>query len=108
VDIVALIISVIALVIALAALLMSFISLRTLWTTLVDRDLERSFSQTTSGTRSGEQAAAARTFDASKRVSATAFLDVPALSPETIAPLLGRPPMPKGGFGTKVVTKRDS
>lgn len=109
----------IALVVSLVALLVAFVALAIVSlstyiiyrnfvrTTLVNRDLERPSTQITPGLHPGEQATTARTPDAAKRVSPAAFLDVPALSPEAIAPSLGRPPMPKGGFGTKVATWRD-
>jgi hypothetical protein len=101
-DTVALVVALIALAISLVSLFLSIIS-RDIFRILLDnRNLERPSAQITPGTYSGEQGITTRTVNAPKRDNASAFLDVPALSPEDTAPLLGHPPMSKGGFGTRV------
>ena len=107
--------AVVALVIALVALVVSVISLllvltiyrELVRTTFVNRNVERPPTQAATGTYSGEQGSTTRVVNAPDQSVPTTFLGVPDLSPELLAPSLGRPPIPKGGFGTRVVTKRN-
>ena len=103
----ALLLASVALVVSLIALSLVLVIYREIArTTFANRNLERPSSQTTTGTDSGGQGSAVRSVNAPNQPSTSAFLGVPDLSPETLAPSLGRPPMPKGGFGTRV-TKRE-
>ena len=107
-EVVALLIALVALIIALVALVLVLLIYRELiGPRFVNRNLERSTAQTATGENSGEQGATTRVVNAPEQPVATSFLHAPDLSPETLAPSLGRPPIPKGGFGTKVVTRRN-
>jgi hypothetical protein len=105
---VTLLIALIALIISIISLILVLIIYRELiGKTFVNRNVERSSAQVDAGTNSGQQGFMARASNATNEPISTAFLHAPDLSPEVLAPSLGRPPMPKGGFGTKVVTKRE-
>jgi hypothetical protein len=103
--IVALSVALVALVIAIIALGLVIIIYREAF---VNRNLERPITETASERNSGEQRFATRTVNATKQPVSSSFFNAPDIAPETLAPLLGRPPLPKGGFGTKVVSKRNS
>ena len=106
-EIAALLIALAALIVALTALALVLLIYRELaGTTFVNRNVERPTAQAASGTNSGWQGAATRAIDAPEQPISTAFCSAPDLSPEVLAPSLGRPPIPKGGFGTKVVVTR--
>jgi uncharacterized protein (DUF58 family) len=108
VGIAALLIALVALVISLVALSLTLTIYRELiGKAFANRDVERSVPKIATGTNAGEQGFATRVVDAANQSASTPFLSVPDLPPEALAPSLGRPPMPKGGFGTKIVTKRD-
>ena len=107
-EVVALLIALAALIIALVALVLVLLIYRELiGHGFVNCNLERSATQTATGANSREQGTTTRVVDAPEQSIATPFLHAPDLSPETLAPSLGRPPIPKGGFGTKVVTRRN-
>lgn len=101
--VVALSVALVALVVALVALGLVVIIYREAF---VNRNLERPTAQTPAERNSGEQRVAARTTNATEQPVSSSFFHAPDIAPETLAPLLGRPPLPKGGFGTKVVIKR--
>ena len=102
--VVALLVALVALAVALIALGLVVIIYREAF---VNRNLERPITQAPTGGNSREQRATARTANATEQPISSSFLNAPDITPETLAPLLGRPPLPKGGFGTKVVTKRE-
>jgi hypothetical protein len=107
-DIAALLIALVALIVSLISLVLVLVIYRELsGKSIVNRNVERSSAQTASGTHAGEQRTATRAINAAEQSVPTPFLSAPDLPPETLAPLLGRPPMPKGGFGTRVTKKRD-
>lgn len=106
-NIVALLVALIALVVALVSLgLVLTIYKELVRTSFDNRNMERPITQATTGAYTGEQRLAARAVNATEQPISTPFLDAPDLPPEALAPSIGRPPIPKGGFGTKVVTKR--
>jgi len=106
-DVVALLIAVIALIVASVALVLVLIVFREfVRNTLVNCKLERSFQEDAAGTDSREQGSTTRIVNAPEQSISSPILRAPDLAPETLAPSIGRPPIPKGGFGTRV-TKRD-
>jgi hypothetical protein len=107
-DIAALLIALIALIVSLISLVLVLVVYRELsGKSIVNRNLERPTAQTASGAYPREQGVATRVAYATEQPTPTPFLSAPDLPPETLAPSLGRPPMPKGGFGTRIVEKHD-
>jgi hypothetical protein len=106
-DVAALFVALIALVVALVSLgLVLLIYKEFVRTTFDSRNMERPITKAATGAYTGEQRIAARAVNATEQPISTPFLNAPDLPPEALAPSIGRPPIPKGGFGTKVVTKR--
>jgi hypothetical protein len=106
-DIVALLIAIVALIVASVALTLVLIVFREfVRDTFVNRKLERPLQKDATGTDSGEQGSTARAANAPEQSVSSPVLHAPNLAPQALAPSIGRPPIPKGGFGTRV-TKRD-
>jgi len=106
-DIVALFIAIVALVVASVALVLVLVIFREfVRDTLVNRKLERPLQKDATGTDSREQGATTRVAHAPEQPVSAPILHAPDLAPQALAPSIGRPPIPKGGFGTRV-TKRD-
>jgi hypothetical protein len=107
VEIVALIIALVALIASLVAISLALIAYHIIVrTTFVNRDMERSPPQAAPGTYTGEQRPSTRFVDATEQPISSSFFSTPDIPPEALAPSLGRPPIPKGGFGTKVVVSK--
>jgi hypothetical protein len=107
-DIIALAIAIVALIISLVSFGLVLVVLREfIRNTLVNRNVEKPITQATTGSYSGEQGITTRVVNAPQQPMATPFFNAPDISPELLAPSIGRPPIPKGGFGTKVVTRRE-
>jgi hypothetical protein len=104
-DVVALLIAVLALVAASVALTLAIIVFRDR-DSFVNSKLERPLQKDATGANSGEHGSATRAVNASEQPVSAPILHAPDLAPQALAPSIGRPPIPKGGFGTKV-TKRD-
>jgi len=106
-DIAALFIASVALIVSLLALVLVVLIYRELVrSSFANRDVEKSASQAASGTDTRGQEPSTRVVDASEQPISSSFCHVPDLAPEVLAPSLGKPPIPKGGFGTRVVKKR--
>jgi hypothetical protein len=106
-DIVALLIASVALIVSLLALVLVVLIYRELVRdSFANRDMERSASQAAPGANSRGQESSTRVVDASEQPVSSSFCHAPDLAPEVLAPSLGKPPIPKGGFGTRVVKKR--
>jgi hypothetical protein len=102
-DVVALSIALVALVIALVSLVLVVIIYKEfIGTSFVNRHVERSLPQVATGIYSGGQGSATRAANATEQPLSAPFFSAPDLPPEAVAPGLGRPPLPKGGFGTRV------
>ena len=107
-DVVALLISTVALVVALVALVLVLIVFREfVRNTFDNRELERPSQKDATGANSGGQDSTTRVVNASEQSISSPILRAPDLAPQALAPSIGRPPIPKGGFGTKVVTKHN-
>lgn len=72
----------------------------------VNSYVAKSTAQTIARFDSDRQEGVARATNASEQPVSPPFRHIPDIPPEAIAPYIGRPPMPKGGFGAKV-TKHD-
>jgi hypothetical protein len=102
-DIVILSVAMAALIIAIVSLVLVLILYKEFFrSALVSRGLEKQIAQTPAGAHTDRQGTTTRVVDAPEQHISTPIHSAPDIPPEALAPLLGRPPIPKGGFGTRV------